>query len=106
MSAMVGEMTLSMHVAAISGKYDADRMVALVTALQRKEARERGSRGDIRVRPSISVTAAASSSTSVLTPASTSAADENTPAINATRPGDIRTSRLPDFTRVPSVPTT
>eukprot|EP00965_Chrysotila_dentata_P133343 4408627-Pleurochrysis_carterae.AAC.1 len=42
LSALVGELALLVHAAAIGEEYDADRMSALATALQRESARERG----------------------------------------------------------------
>eukprot|EP00965_Chrysotila_dentata_P151132 4995216-Pleurochrysis_carterae.AAC.1 len=42
LSALVGELALLVHAAAIGEDYDADRMGALATALQREMARERG----------------------------------------------------------------
>eukprot|EP00965_Chrysotila_dentata_P039996 1328531-Pleurochrysis_carterae.AAC.2 len=40
LSALVGELALLVHAAAICEDYDADRMSAIATALQRETARE------------------------------------------------------------------
>eukprot|EP00965_Chrysotila_dentata_P145810 4817089-Pleurochrysis_carterae.AAC.3 len=42
LSALLGELALLEHAAAIAGDYDPDRTSALATALQRETARERG----------------------------------------------------------------
>eukprot|EP00965_Chrysotila_dentata_P198612 6178904-Pleurochrysis_carterae.AAC.1 len=42
LSALVRELAVFVHAAAIGGDYDADRMIALATALQRETPRERG----------------------------------------------------------------
>eukprot|EP00965_Chrysotila_dentata_P083604 2758604-Pleurochrysis_carterae.AAC.1 len=42
LSALVGELALLVHAAAVGGDYDADRISALATALQRETVRERG----------------------------------------------------------------
>eukprot|EP00965_Chrysotila_dentata_P118434 3915494-Pleurochrysis_carterae.AAC.1 len=42
LSALVGKLALLVHAAAIGDDYDADRMSALDTALQRETAREQG----------------------------------------------------------------
>eukprot|EP00965_Chrysotila_dentata_P001387 45338-Pleurochrysis_carterae.AAC.1 len=90
LSALVGELALLVHAAAIGEDYNADKMSALATSLQRETARERGrsfapaaTSTDVlpvsavratAVASSAPATAAASVATSALVPAAASAA--------------------------------
>eukprot|EP00965_Chrysotila_dentata_P160640 5304342-Pleurochrysis_carterae.AAC.1 len=112
LSALVGELALLLHAAAIGENYDADRISALATALQRETARERvrssapaATSTDVlpifavratAVASSTPATATASVANSTFVPAAASAAVASSPTFHATSLGDGRTSWPPE----------
>eukprot|EP00965_Chrysotila_dentata_P052220 1732646-Pleurochrysis_carterae.AAC.1 len=117
LSALVGELALLVHVAAVGGDHDADRISTFATTLQRETARECGRPSAPAAASTVVLPASAVRTTAIayFTPATTaasiatwyaaaSATVASSPTFHATLAGSDRTSWPPESIHVPPTP--